>query len=311
MASPMKTIILLTENWDIFDPRDLSGLIDAARIAEEAGIDGVMVSEHIVLGPAAGAGTPKRNPREFDMPGNQPPDTTHPSLVAMLGALAAATSHVKIIAGAILPVLRHPLQVAKDLATIDLLSKGRLIVMPTVSWHEQEYAALGKDFHKRGKMLDEQLEIWRKAWGQSPVSHQGEFYQFDDVYVVPKPWLPEGPPIWITGDRVLGPQLRRALAYGSGFGSPGPMFPGDKEVLFNALEAAGRDLSTFELMGGIMGLFAGADDVADWEQGFAQLQDNRDFGATYVVAKPSQFVACLADFPAFCRTFAERVKAIA
>ena len=305
----MKTIILLTENWDLLDPRDLSGLIDAARIAEDAGIDGVMVSEHIVLGPAAGAGTPKRNPREFDMPGNQPPDTTHPSLVAMLGALAAATSRVKIIAGAILPVLRHPLQVAKDLATIDLLSKGRLIVLPTVSWHEQEYRALGKDFHKRGKMLDEHLEIWSKAWSQSPICHQGEFYQFDDVYVVPKPWLPEGPPIWITGDRVLKPQLRRAIAYGSGFGSPGPMFPGDKEILFDALRAAGRDPVPFDLMGGIMGRFEEQDDVSDWEIGFAQLQANRDFGATYVVAKPSQFVRDLADFPRFCRAFADRVMA--
>jgi len=306
----MKTIILLTENWDLFDPRDLSSLIEAARIAEDAGIDGVMVSEHIVLGPAAGGGTPKRNPREFDMPGNQPPDTTHPSLIAMLGALAATTSRVKIIAGAILPVLRHPLQVAKDLATIDLLSRGRLIVMPTVSWHEQEYAALGQDFRKRGKMLDEQLEIWRKAWSQSPVRHQGEFYQFDDVHVMPKPWLPEGPPLWITGDRVLKPQLRRAVDYGSGFGSPGPMHPGDKELLFEALAAAGRDLSAFDLMGGIMGRFKDADDVADWEQGFAQLQANHDFGATCVVAKPSQFVRHRADFPEFCSSFVERVRAI-
>jgi len=306
----MKTIILLTENWDLFDPRDLASLIDAAKIAEDAGIDGVMVSEHIVLGPAAGAGAPKRNPREFDMPGNQPSDTTHPSLIAMLGALAAATSRVKLIAGAILPVLRHPLQVAKDLATIDLLSKGRLIVMPTVSWHEQEYAALGRDFHKRGKMLDEQLEIWRMAWSQAPIRYNGEFYQFDDVYVMPQPFRPEGPPVWITGDRVKGPQLRRAIGYGSGFGSPGPMYPGDKELLFDALANAGRDLATFDLMGGISGQFDGADDVADWEQGFAQLQANRDFGATYVVAKPSQFVADLADFPKFCSTFAARVAAI-
>lgn len=306
----MKTILLLTENWELFDPRDLSSLVDAAKVAEAAGIDVVMVSEHIVLGPDAGAGEPKRNPREFDMPGNQPSDTTHPSLIAMLGALAAATSRVGLLAGAILPVLRHPLQVAKDLATIDLLSKGRLIVMPTVSWHKQEYTALGVDFHKRGKMLDEQLEIWRKVWSESPVSYQGEFYQFSDAYVVPKPWRPEGPRLWITGDRVGKPQLRRAIAYGSGFGSPGPMHPGDKELLFDELKAAGRDLSSFDLMGGIMGFFKGADDVADIEQGFAQLQANRDFGATHVVAKPSQFIRHPDELPEFCRKFVTRVKEI-
>ena len=63
-------------------------------------------------------------------------------------------------------------------------------------------------------------------------------------------------------------------------------------------------------MGGIMGMFDGPDDVADWEQGFAQLQANRDIGSTYVVAKPSQFIRNRDDFPEFCRAFAERVKAI-
>ena len=114
MAITMKTIILPTENWDLFDPRDHSGLIAAARIAQQAEIAGVLVSEHIVLGPAVGAGTHKHNPREFDMPGNQPPDSTHPSPVTMLGTLAAATDRVKIFAGATLPMLRHPLQVTKD-----------------------------------------------------------------------------------------------------------------------------------------------------------------------------------------------------
>lgn len=307
---PMKTMLLLTENWELFDPRDLSSLVDAAKVAEEAGIDGVMVSEHIVLGPDASAGEPKRNPREFDMPGNQPSTTTHPSLIAMLGALAAATSRITLYAGAILPVLRHPLQVAKDLATIDLLSKGRLVVLPTVSWHEQEYTALGQDFRKRGKMLDEQLAIWRQVWQGDPTTFEGEYYHFKDVYVVPKPWRPEGPPIWITGDNVHPAALRRAVTYGSGFAAVGPIPKEQKDLLFKTLAEAGRDLTTFDLMGGIMGFFKEADDVADIEEAFEQLPANRAFGATAVVAKPSQFLRHPDELPDFCRRFVARVKEI-
>jgi probable F420-dependent oxidoreductase len=306
---PMKTMLLLTENWEVFDPRDLMSLVKAAQIAEDNGFDGVMVSEHIVLGPDAGAGEPKRNAREFDMPGNQPSDTTHPSLIAMLGAIAAATSRVTIYAGAILPVLRHPLQVAKDLATIDLLSKGRLIVLPTVSWHEQEYKALGVDFHKRGKMLDEQLEIWKKVWAETPVSYHGEFYSFDDVYVVPKPWRPEGPPLWITGTPHKA-ALRRLAKYGSGFAPVGPIPAEQRDLIFETAAAAGHDMSKLELMGGVMGIFKGPDDVADIQDAFDQLPKQKAFGSTAVVAKPSQFIRHIDELPEFCRRFVERVKEI-
>jgi probable F420-dependent oxidoreductase len=307
---PMKTILLLSENWEVFDPRDLSNMIEAAKIAEEAGIDAVMVSEHIVLGPAAGAGKPKRNPRQFDMPGNQPSDTAHPSSIVMLGALAAATSRVDIIAGAILPVLRHPLQIAKDLATVDLLSKGRLIVLPTVSWHDEEYAALGVDFTKRGKMLDEQLAIWRLVWSETPASYHGEFYSFDDVYVVPKPWRPEGPRLWITGDHLHKAALRRAVTYGAGFAAVGPIPAEERDTLFEALKAAGRDPSTFSLMGGIMGDLKPGNEPADIDATFEQLPFQREFGATAIVAKPSQYIKHIDELPDFCRRFVERVKQI-
>jgi probable F420-dependent oxidoreductase len=305
---PLKTMLLLTENWDIFDPRVLSSLVNAARIAEVAGIDGVMLSEHIVLGPDAGAGEAKRNPREFDAPGNQPPTTPHPSSMVMLGAIAAATTRLTLFAGAILPVLRHPLQVAKDLATLDLLSKGRLVVLPTVSWQEQEYAALGKDFHKRGKMLDEQYEVWLKVWREGPASHAGEFYKFDDVYVEPKPWTTGGPRLWVTGAYLHAAALRRVVKYGSGYAPGGPMAPGEKDRIYEALTAAGRDPKTFDIMGGIMGFFKGSDDVADLDEACKQIPANVKSGATAIVAKPSQFIRTKEEFPDFCRRFADQVK---
>ena len=306
----MKTMLLLSENWDLFSSRDLPSLVNAAKVAEAAGIDGVMLSEHIVLGPDAGAGEPKRNPREFDAPGNQPSNTPHPSSIVLLGAIAAATTRLTLYAGAVLPVLRHPLHIAKDLATIDLLSQGRLIVLPTVSWHKQEYAALGRDFHKRGKMLDEQLAIWRKVWRESPASFSGEFYQFDDVYLEPKPWRPEGPKVWITGGSLHPAALRRLVEYGSGYGPGGPMAPGEKEKIYAALTAAGRDPKDFDIMGGIMGRFDGPDDLADLEDAFGQLPAVVSAGSTAVIAKPSQFIRHPDELPEFCRRFVERIKSL-
>ena len=305
---PLKPLLLLTENWDLFDPRDLSSLVNAAKVAEAAGIEGVMLSEHIVLGPDAEAGGAKPNPREFDQARNQPPPTPHPSSMVMLGAIAAMTTRLTLFAGAILPVLRHPLQVAKDLATLDLLSKGRLVVLPTVSWQEQEYAALGKDFHKRGKMLDEQYEIWHKVWRGGPASYAGEFYKFDEVYVEPKPWTIGGPPIWVTGAYLHKPALRRIVKYGSGYGPGGPMAPGEKDRIYEALEAAGRDPKTFGILGGIMGTFKSSDDLADLDEACKQIPANLASGATVIIAKPSQYIRTLDEFPDFCRRFVDRVK---
>jgi len=304
----MKTILLLTENWDLFSPRDLGSIVKAAQIAEEAGIDGVQLSEHILLGPDAGAGTPKKNPREFDAPGNQSPFTPWPSSPVMLGAIAAATTRLTLYAGAILPVLRHPLHIAKDLATIDLLSKGRLVVVPTVSWHKQEYAALGIDFHQRGKMLDEQLEIWSRVWRGSPASFSGEYYKFDDVYLEPQPWRAGGPPLWIAGGPLHPAAIRRLVKWGSGYAGGGPMAPGEKDQIYAALRAAGRDPKDFGMLGGIMGFFKVSNDVADLEEAFEQLPMGVANGATAIIAKPSQFIRSVDEFPAFCRRFVERIK---
>jgi probable F420-dependent oxidoreductase len=304
----LKPLLLLTENWDLFNPRDLSSMVEAAKIAEAAGIDGVMMSEHIVLGSNSESAGAKPNPREFDAPNNQPPTTAHPSSMVMLGAFAAATTRLTLFAGAILPVLRHPLQVAKDLATLDLLSKGRLIVMPTVSWGEEEYAALGQDFHKRGKMLDEQYEIWHKVWREGPASYAGEFYKFNDVYVEPKPWTPGGPRIWVTGGHLHPAALRRIVKYGKGYAPGGPMAPGEKDRIYEALTAAGRDTKNFDILGGIMGTFKGPDDLADLDEACKQIPVNVASGATVIICKPAQFIRTLDELPDFCRRFVDRVK---
>ena len=148
---------------------DVADLVTFAIEAERAGLDAVMVSEHVVLGPSANAAGRPANPRDYALPGNQDPATPWPSPLVLLSAIAAATTRIRLVAGALISPLRHPLATAKDLATLDRLSGGRLVVQPTVSWHRDEYDALGVPFGQRGEILDEQLEIWAKAWNGSPV----------------------------------------------------------------------------------------------------------------------------------------------
>ena len=166
---PPRLVLVLSENHTLVPARDLRALVDVAAEAERAGFDGVMVSEHIVLGRGADADGLPENPRDYALPGNQDPATPWPSSLLLLAAIASVTTRLRLIASAVIPPLRHPLQIAKELATLDLLSRGRLVVQPTVSWHRAEYEALGVAFETRGVRLDEHLEAWKLLWRDSPV----------------------------------------------------------------------------------------------------------------------------------------------
>ena len=188
----IELVLVLSENWTLTPPRDLRALVEMAVVAEDAGFDAVMVSEHIVLGPSAGADGIMGNPRDYAMPGNQDPAMPWPSSLVLLSAIAAATSRMRLAACAVIAPLRHPLVLARELGTLDLLSEGRLVVQPTVSWHRDEYEALGVPFSRRGALLDEHLAAWEGLWRDTPASFAGEHYAYEDVYFEPRPGVPTG-----------------------------------------------------------------------------------------------------------------------
>jgi probable F420-dependent oxidoreductase len=281
--------MILTENHTMLDPRDMRGLVRLAQVAEETGFDAVMVSEQTMLsGDAARKGL-MSNPRMYAAIGNQDPHTPWPSSVATLAAVAAATQRVRIVAGAIIPPLRHPLLLAKDLATIDLLSEGRLVVQPTVSWQESEYDAHGVPFHRRGAILDEHLAAVSALWAGPPAEFHGEFFDFADVYSEPKAWRPGGPTMWFGGERMHAPLLRRLVRYGSGFHPFGVPSDGDLAILAAGLTEAGRDLSELELVGGTRATFDGPKSVADVERAMADVPEQIARGFTTFCMKPSQY----------------------
>lgn len=308
---PPRLLLVLSENWTMTSPRDLRALVRIAAEAEQAGIDGVMLSEHIVLGPAAGASGVMANPREYAVPGNQPPDMPWPSSVVLLSAIAAATRRLRLVAGAIIAPLRHPLLLAKELGTLDLLSEGRLVVLPTVSWHEDEYAALGVPFGQRGALLDEQLEVLAGCWAPGPVSHRGRFYSFDDVWVEPRPYRAEGPPLWFGGQRIHPRLLRRLVRWGSGFNPLGAPSPADLDALRAGLVAAGREPDALEMVGGLRARFSGPEVVADLEEALRDLPGQLAAGFGTICFKPSMYIDDARDLAGFCRHLVARVAEIA
>jgi len=302
MTAP-RMLLILTENWTMKPAPDVSDLVRWAVEAEDAGVDGVMVSEHIVLGPSANANGLPENPRDYALPGNQDPATPWPSPLLLLSAIAAVTTKIRLVAGAIISPLRHPLALAKDLATLDRLSAGRLIVLPTVSWHRDEYDALGVPFERRGEILDEQLEVWARAWRGEAFSFAGKHYAFGRVWIEPQPVRPGGPALWFGGSSVHPRLVRRLAKYGSGFN---PLGSPSGEAL-RLLAEAGCGPDRIEYVGGTRGVFPTPDGVADLDRALATIPGQLARGFGTICIKPSQFTDDATGIGAFCTDLISRV----
>jgi len=309
MAAP-RMCLILSENWTMTSGRDLPVLVRWAREAEDAGFDSVMISEHIVLGPAAASDGRMANPREYALPGNQDPATPWPSSLVLLSAIAAVTERVRLVAGAVIAPLRHPLLIARELGSLDLLSGGRLVVQPTVSWLAEEYAALGVPFRRRGDLLDEHLRAWAVLWRDTPASYAGEHYSFRDVYFEPKAFRPGGPALWLGGASLHWRMLDRIASYADGFNPLGRPAPAELQRLAAALRAAGRDPGGLELVGGTRAVFPDDGGVADLGQALAAIPPQAAAGFTTFCIKPSQFTDDPGDVARLCREIIYRVAAM-
>ncbi|WP_199564993.1 TIGR03619 family F420-dependent LLM class oxidoreductase [Spongiactinospora rosea] len=301
--------LVLSENWTMTSARDLTTLVRWAREAEDAGFDSVMISEHIVLGPDAGALGRMANPREYALPGNQDPFTPWPYSLSLLAAIASVTTRLRLSATAVLAPLRHPLALARELGTLDLLAQGRLIVVPTVSWSRDEYAALGVPFEKRGRLLDEHLEIWELLWRESPVSYHGEFYRFDEVYFEPKAYRESGPVLWFGGAGASPHLVRRLARWGSGFNPLGYPPEADMKALAEGMRAAGRDFAELELAGGTRAVFPDGTSCAPLGPALEHIPERMAEGYTTFCIKPSQFIDDPDKVGDFCREVIRRVTA--
>jgi probable F420-dependent oxidoreductase len=303
-------VLVLSECWTMTSPRELRVLVRMAQEAEDAGFDAVMLSEHVVLGEGADAGGLMANPREYALPGNQDPDMPWPDSQILLAAIAAGTTTLRLWAAAIIAPLRHPLALAKSLATLDLLSEGRLVVLPTPSWHEAEYEALGVPFAQRGERLDEHLAAWHAAWGPSPASFHGRHYAFAGVHVEPKPFRPPGVALHFGSETMHERLIARIVRYGSGVNPLGRVSAADLERLAAAMRAGGRDPAELELVGGTRARFPDANSPADLGEALASIPEQMALGFTTFCLKPSQFTDDPDGVDALCKEVMRRADAM-
>lgn len=174
-------------------------LVRRARLAEEAGFESLWVGDHIAL-PADG---------------RYPPDQPRLEALVTLTYLAAMTSRVRLAAGVIVLPQRQPVLLAKQLSSIDLLSKGRLTVGLGVGYVEPELRALGTTLADRGARTDEFLAAMRRLWDEPTPSFDGRFVSFADVLQRPRPVQQPHPPIVIGGQSSAA--YRRAIQAGNGW----------------------------------------------------------------------------------------------
>ena len=210
---------------------------------EALGFDSVMIADHVAFPTTIKSKYPYTVSGEFPGHGDALEQLT------LVTFAAAKTRRLRLVTSVMIVPYRNPVVTAKALATIDVLSSGRLTVGVGVGWLREEFEALAApDFDRRGAASDEYIRIYKALWTKSPASFAGDFYRFDELRCEPLPVQKPHPPLWIGGHSQ--PALRRAARLGDGWHPVGanpavPLRPAELRASLDELsrltEAEGRD----------------------------------------------------------------------
>ena len=226
-----------------------AALKKVAAAAEALGFDSVLIGDHIVI--------PKKitSPWPYDeYVGGKTPYAVYTDMVWFdpfdtMAFLAAVTERVRLGISVVIVPYRHPFDVARRVATIDVLSGGRFVLGVGVGWLEDEFRLLGIPFAKRGARTREYVAMMQALWTQDAPRFSGDFVELhEDVNVLPRPIQKPHPPIWVGGEST--PALRRVAAFGNGWhcGLVLPeRIPGLLDRIRALMEEAGRDFSELEI----------------------------------------------------------------
>lgn len=193
-----------------------------ARRGEELGYHTLMFGDHIVVPNHIASSYPYTETGEF--PGSASGEAMEQ--LTVLAFLAGQTQTIRLVTSVIIVPHRNPLVAAKALATLDVLSKGRLIVGVGVGWMREEFEALGlPPFEERGAVTDEYLRAYKELWTSDNPTFEGKYCRFSDITFLPKPLQKPHPPIWVGGESRRA--MRRTAQLANGWYPIGsnPQFP--------------------------------------------------------------------------------------
>jgi len=249
--------------------------IALAETAEAAGFESVWTVEHVVIPVGYTARYPYSETGRMPAPDNIP--IADP--LVFLSFLAAVTKKLRLGTGILILPQRHPAYVAKEVATLDVLSGGRALLGVGIGWMKDEFDALGLSFADRAARTEEAIRAIRRLWEAQPQPFEGRFFRWGPVESNPKPVQKPGVPIIIGGH--VEKAARRAARFGDGF-FPGRARTDDLKQLLDALrdecQKIGRSADAIEITVG-----APATLTRD------QLRQFRDMGVSRVVIPPPGF----------------------
>jgi probable F420-dependent oxidoreductase len=224
-----------------------------ARAAEAAGFESLWTVEHVVV--PSGYGSSYPYDPSGKMPG--PEESPIPDPLIWLAFLASATSTIRLATGILIVPQRNPVVLAKELATLDQLSGGRLELGIGVGWLEEEFDAIGVPFAERGRRTDDSVAAMRALWSQEKATYHGEFADFTDCILTPRP-TQASIPVHVGGHTDIA--AKRAGRLGDGF-FPAKGSHEELDRLFRLVRDTarehGRDASAIEMSTGGNGAVGG------------------------------------------------------
>lgn len=270
-----------------------------AQTAEALGFDSVWAADHVVIPKQINSRYP------YTATGAFPMNPTEPLLepLSVLSFVAACTTKIRLGTAVLVLPHRNAVVTAKTVATIDVLSRGRVILGVGVGWMEEEFNALNASFAQRGPVSDEAVAVMKELWTSEHPHFEGKFHRFPEVACEPRPVQKPHPPIWVGGH--TGPALRRIVEYGDGWAAvvTSPQeFAERLDKLKEKAAKAGRDLSTITLCVSPRG-----------KRPEAMIEDiprYQELGATYLYLAFFNFARSYTEMANMMEQFARDVKLI-
>jgi probable F420-dependent oxidoreductase len=276
--------VTLTNYGTLFrEPGDWHRVRELAQLAEQAGVDRLLLTDHVVMGERTDAYPWGEFPFPPELPWLEP--------LSMISTMAAVTERVRFSTKILIAPLRPAPLLAKTLATMDVLSQGRMEVGVSTGWQREEYEASGVDWSRRGQLLTDTMGACRALWSQAPASFESETVSFERVWCSPQPLQPGGIPIWFAGS-LHARNLERICRLGDGW-IPPPYAPLEAlregvPRLREAWERAGRDPVGLRVQGDLAAV-PGDDGRPDLARSLAAVPAWLDAGATTVNVVMSLF----------------------